>query len=322
MAAIFQFISHLLHAFGTTLWHDFGYTITTVLAAAAAIVHYSRRWRLRFKRTSAHSWPAMSATIDIVSVAPILAERGEPAAYKACLTYFYRNPDLQLGDYERVFALNEEARLWCTQFKGRQVTVHVNPSDPADSVLLPEEIETFSPGSDAHIADAARQKAVIALPSLAGPYRLVAVLGELVATAGLAAAFVLLGLKVFVGASLPHWVWWTEGGASLIALGSCVLVWFRLHGAEASDAFLKAYMQWCPAWMRWTAGVGGTAFALFWLAFQVVANLPEIPKGWVTGTASLIPYLWPCFIFFSAFAFLHAVVTALVNVQMPREVHA
>jgi hypothetical protein len=60
--------------------------------------------------------------------------------YLATLTYFYRNPDLQTGDYCRMFDTKEEGEAWAASFKGRTVFVHVNPRDPSQSVLRTEEL--------------------------------------------------------------------------------------------------------------------------------------------------------------------------------------
>jgi hypothetical protein len=84
-------------------------------------------------------WPTVSATIDIVSVVKQVTPtgKGDIVSYLATLTYFYRNPDLQTGDYCREFDPDEEAdaQAWAASYKGSTVLVHVDPRDPARSVL-------------------------------------------------------------------------------------------------------------------------------------------------------------------------------------------
>jgi hypothetical protein len=60
--------------------------------------------------------------------------------YLATLTYFYRNPELQMGEYSRMFDEEKEAQDWVAPYKGRPVIVHVDPRDPSQSVLRKEEL--------------------------------------------------------------------------------------------------------------------------------------------------------------------------------------
>ena len=88
-------------------------------------------------------WGTMSAVIDIVSVLPktIQGRGGEQiVGYVGTLTYFYRNPDLQSGDYSSMFNTETEAREWADSYKGSSVTVHVDARDPTRSVLRKEEL--------------------------------------------------------------------------------------------------------------------------------------------------------------------------------------
>jgi hypothetical protein len=56
--------------------------------------------------------------------------------------YFFKNPVLQTGEYCRIFDADEEddARAWADSYKGSTVTVHVDPHNPARSVLRKEEL--------------------------------------------------------------------------------------------------------------------------------------------------------------------------------------
>jgi hypothetical protein len=88
-------------------------------------------------------WAAVSATIEVVSVVEqtIQTRYGErPIGYLATLTYFYRNPELQTGDYSRTFGGEAEAQAWAASYKGKTVMVHIDPRDPSNSVLRKEEL--------------------------------------------------------------------------------------------------------------------------------------------------------------------------------------
>ncbi|HWB32180.1 MAG TPA: hypothetical protein VG714_03305 [Acidobacteriaceae bacterium] len=87
----------------------------------------------------------MQATIDNVSVAEQIESggKGPPIiTYLASLTYFYRNPELQVGDYTREFGggQKDEAHDWVNSYKNKTVMVHVDPRDPTRSVLTKEEV--------------------------------------------------------------------------------------------------------------------------------------------------------------------------------------
>jgi hypothetical protein len=101
------------------------------------------RW---IKRTRGRNWPTVSAVVDIVSVAfcedntlPAKASLNFPY-YLATLTYIYHNPDQQMGDYQRRFGNEDEAKAWANSYKGEAVKVHVDPRDPTRSVLREEDL--------------------------------------------------------------------------------------------------------------------------------------------------------------------------------------
>ncbi len=52
-----------------------------------------------------------------------------------------RDPELQMGEYSRRFDWEEEGRAWVDLFKGKTVSVHVDPNDSSKSVLRKDELE-------------------------------------------------------------------------------------------------------------------------------------------------------------------------------------
>jgi hypothetical protein len=95
------------------------------------------------RRTGGHDWTSVSAAIDVVSVGQRTEETcyGERIlGYLATLTYFYRNPDLQMGEYSRMFDAENDAQTWAASNKGRTVMVHVDPRNPSKSVLRMEDL--------------------------------------------------------------------------------------------------------------------------------------------------------------------------------------
>jgi len=106
----------------------------------------SHRWTQLsqwFHSLHSESWPTLPALVDIVSVVALTEETkyGERTyGYQATLTYFYRNPELQCGEYSRTFDAEDKAAAWAESYKGSSVTVHVDPKDPSRSVLLKDDL--------------------------------------------------------------------------------------------------------------------------------------------------------------------------------------
>jgi Protein of unknown function (DUF3592) len=93
----------------------------------------------RIERTRCRNWPIVSAKIDLVSVADVTDDARIPS-YRATLTYTYRNPEEQMGDYSRDFGSEDEAHAWANSYKGETVKAYVNPRDPARSFLREEDL--------------------------------------------------------------------------------------------------------------------------------------------------------------------------------------
>jgi hypothetical protein len=101
-------------------------------------------WVQRLKGIRGRNWPTVSAVIDLVSVQKRVESGGKGGpiiTWVVLLTYAYRNPDLQTGDYDKSFNDEGEANDWADSYKGCTVMVHVDPRDPANSVLRKEGLE-------------------------------------------------------------------------------------------------------------------------------------------------------------------------------------
>jgi Protein of unknown function (DUF3592) len=109
-------------------------------------------WVQRAKGIRGRNWPTVSAVIDIASVQKRVESggKGPPIiTWVVLLTYVYRNPELQTGDYDKECYSEDEARAWAESVKGSTVMVHVDPKDPANSVLRAEDLENaISPVSE------------------------------------------------------------------------------------------------------------------------------------------------------------------------------
>lgn len=262
MQASAHSVEHLLRAFATMLKEP-RFWGPVIAVAAGASGRWYRKIRVRAKARAGSDWPTVSAVIDVVSVsAKTVVQDG--VGYVASLTYFYRNPELQTGDYRREFAGKEEARRWSSQFKGCSVFVHVDPRDPANSVLLDKDLA----GLDLHqpfrtetrLAATAFKTAEplpVAAPQILSPgYRLLCGLAELVSTAGLATCAVLLAISLMRGGrDRPHAFYWVGGAMLASSLAATLVVYIHLMRSEQGRWLLKAHKRWAPAWMRWSLRV-------------------------------------------------------------------
>jgi len=127
----------------------FGFSLILLFLGACLLVGIC--WQLIdnwYARVHGRDWPAVSAVIDIVSVAfmeddsiipPLKAGSYNPY-YQATLTYIYHYPEKQMGDYSRSFGKKEDAEAWANSYKGETVKVHVDPRDPTRSLLREEDL--------------------------------------------------------------------------------------------------------------------------------------------------------------------------------------
>lgn len=122
--------------------------LAVVGSSLVATGFYALQWWVRRRR--GRDWPAVSAVVNIVGVTYVsesddgLLPKMNPSVgteyYLAALTYTYRNPEEQMGDYSRRFGDKAEAEAWANSYNGETVKVRVDPRDPARSVLRDEDL--------------------------------------------------------------------------------------------------------------------------------------------------------------------------------------
>jgi len=292
----------------------YGPAIAAVVAVAGRWLRKLwTRWKQAARERKVRNWPTITAAIEVPTVVEEYA--AHKPYYVGSLTYFYRNPELQMGEYQRVFSAKREARRWVSQFKNRTVLVHVDPSNPAESVLFESEIagadlpEMPEPRTRAQSGTLVAGEAVHALtPTL----RLLCGVAELVGLAGFAASAVLLAAS-FIGAGrLPlHAYYWVCGSMLAVSLGCTVALYIDLARSESGRQLLRTYRRWCPGWMRWSLRFTGLFFSLGYPLLDFTRSLwgPHM-HFFAKRFAPHLPYLLGCWVFFVLTAFLAAILSS------------
>lgn len=288
--------------------------IWPVIAALGGFnLPWIRKWRQGIKARRVRDWFSVPAAIDVVSVVERTVDKRH--YFAATLTYFYRRPELQMGEYDREFPQRTPAQEWVKQFKGRQVMVHVNPKNPANSVLLDSDLD----GLDTHLMPSpAAPPRLDAPPSLSLGYRSVCAVGETVSIAGLAMSIVLLWASVAAGGrQRMAGLLWTGGAMLVVAFLAFLVVWFHLQGEESARSFLHTYKLWCPAWMQWSLKVSGVALGLAYVVGLLGESLPSALMLWMKGLVPHLPYIIGCWGFLLCASFHSAVLRSQEQVQLP-----
>lgn len=292
-----------------------------LLGAATVILFLAAmRWRKkrksRVRQRTATNWPIVTATIDVAAVMQHVAPEADqrlPDArqpFVVSLTYFYRNPELQIGEYRRAFATKEQARRWAAQFKGRTVPVHVNPHDPTDSVLLESDLAGSDLAMYAPMTVGAAE--LDTMPQVISPvFRLVCGVAEIAGLAGLATSVVMLGVNLGLHGKLsPHGYYWAGGILFAICAMAAVAVQINLMRTEEGRWLLHSYKRWCPEWMRWSVNLtGGSAAAapffhlLNFLHLLHPGSSHWMHSAWAQALAPYLPYAIGGWLFFVFTAF-------------------
>ena len=127
-----------------TIYDWYAFPILAVVVAVSFAVYHWRFFVQWLNGIRGRDCPAVSAVVDLVDVVEQrqATGKGDIVYYLATLTYFYRNPELQTGDYSRLFSYDEEdeAQAWAASYKGSTIKVHVDPRDPSRSVLRKEDL--------------------------------------------------------------------------------------------------------------------------------------------------------------------------------------
>ena len=267
---------------------DPGMLMAVLATVTAFVLRFWHGVKRRALDVEGRNWPAIDATIDVVSVVEVLS-REETIGYDASLTYFYRNPELQVGEYVRPFPLKAAAENWVEQFKSRHVVVHVNPKKPAESVLLEDDLLAITIQPAPALNEALRMEKV---PELQRGYRLLAAFSEIVGMAGLAASAVMFCICLRRGGERTEsWILWSLGGALAFTAVSMYALILRAEDEDEYRSFSLRYSIWCPAWMRWALTAFGGLFAVLWLTSKID---PGLARYLLLGTGSLFPLIFMC----------------------------
>ena len=270
-------LQHILHILGRCF--QSGLFIPVLVTAMGFITSGWKTWRRRIGTGAARNWPTITASVDVASVVERVAEgrsEGRIKDFVGTLTYFYRNPELQMGEYERVFPLRAAAQQWAQQFKGRQVLVHINPRDPADSVLLKADLEGVGLSAAPSLEDSLRLEKV---PRLATGYLLLSGISELIAMAGLAMCVVGLWMRILSpSGGMPRWEMVLCAGMAVFSVASAWFLTYRLHDKSVYQDFLASYRVWCPAWMRWAVNGASVMVSILWLLVLIAPDWPAAAK--------------------------------------------
>jgi len=262
------------------------------------------RWRRKAKRArkgkTGTYWPTLAATVEVATVAKRVDADKKPC-WVVTLSYFYRQPELQMGEYEREFPVESEARQWASQFKNRLVTVRVNPAKNSESVLLDSDLEGMTVPT-------------LIVPEFAGEARPTPILppnslyastaAGLLSIVGLAISSVLLAVGMASGGKVQSvGALWAGGVVLVLAVLATILTIAGFSRGGSKESFWRSYRHWCPAWMRWCVEGAGAGIGTLWV---LDTFRQELPGSLRHGAAALNPSLalllasW-CFLAMAAF---------------------
>jgi hypothetical protein len=131
--------------------------LLVIIVVGSIIAAFASSWQFwvqRMKGIRGRNWPTVSAVIDLASVQrrEESGGKGPPIiTWVVLLTYVYRNPEMQTGDYDRSFGNEGDAQDWADSLKGSTVMVHIDPKDPANSVLRKEELDAAVSAVDSKV---------------------------------------------------------------------------------------------------------------------------------------------------------------------------
>lgn len=266
---------------------------------AAALVILAIGWIRKLRRTAkerkARRWPVFYATVQVAIVAES-NPTSKVKSYKGWLTYFYKNPEMQMGELEKYFRSKARAQHWVEQFRGRQVVVHVNPEDPSDSMLLESDLEglaaPLAPYIKAPELDEGWQEPLEPAPQLTQTMLVLCGVGELASLVGLAGCAVMFLLSLAKGTVwLPKPYQWAAGITLALATLTAIPVLRELKKDDAGKSFLKNLSEWCPPWLSWPVKISTTvaSFFPFYKMIHFYTFLFKIP--WIKAFLFHYPYL-------------------------------
>ena len=279
---------------------DMGARVILPFAVLAAVSLYQavRTWKRRWGTGPTREWPTTNAVIDVVSVAEEIREGRydtvETIGYKATLTYFYRNPDLEMGEYSQSFPLEGAARQWVETFKNKSVIVHVNPKDPTDSILLKNDLDGLGVSPQQTLEESLRMERFPQLPS---GYLILSSISEFLAIVGL--SLTAIAAWMHVRRATPAWLVVTLVVLLVLVSLSTWLVSYRSEDSHRLQSMLHSYTLFCPVWMRWGVRLTGGLLVIAWFAYKINELFPSQVQQWLVTWSSYWSYVFAVWVFLS-----------------------
>lgn len=279
--------------------------------------------RQRRRERRAHQWPAVAAVVEVASVIDrIVSENNSTSVPVATLTYFYRRPDLQMGEYERFFSERKDAERWVNQYRHRTVTVHVNPANAADSVLLSEDLDGLDlrqTGNESREPNVASEAHEGLHEALSPGHRALCGVAEVLSMAGLSVSAAFLALSLFRrGAVQPAVFYWIGGVLLGLVVVAIVLIHIELWRSEGGQLLLRTYRRWCPGWMRWSFKITSALTASLLAVHQFLGDFFKFAlRAWFPWLQPYAPYLVGCWLFFLSMGFLAAILRSQEELRVP-----
>lgn len=275
-----NFWFHFWHAIGKLLSRP-GELIVPGFILAAYVYAAWGRLRFNFLSSSAKDWAVVPARIDIAS-AHLVSDSEKSNVSEAVLTYFYRYPELEMGDFRKTFSDPIEAKLWAEEYKGRTVMVRVNPRKVSESVLSEEDLQHLNEKKISHFSE--EQVKAEMLKSLPPISWRIQVLTVLLIAMGMAGTLYTL---ISIGYTLAHPGQQFQKDR-IVASGVAAFVFYLMYilhftwiNQIDSDDHIIVGMQarFTPRWLRsLVAGIFLTGYLI-----SILLNVSEdLPPGLLT----------------------------------------
>jgi hypothetical protein len=213
----------------------------------------------------------VSASIDIVS-AHILGDSQDSTSSEAVLTYFYKYPELEMGEFKKLFSDLIEANLWIEQYKGRSVMVRVNPRKPSESVLSEENLQELARvNMNPSVEESVKSELLKQLPNISWRIQWLTILIALLGSAGIIYTVASIMITITHPSEHFHRQWFIASGAfAFVFLLLNVVHSTWVHQIDTDDRMIsRARQRFVPRWIR-------NVLVILFLCGYVIAMLDRV----------------------------------------------